>query len=70
MNYRPNEFARIAGVTVKTLHRWDESGKLKAFRTLGGHRYYTDQHINQIRGISPTSKKNIKRTLTKTSTLR
>jgi putative resolvase len=43
MRYRPHEFADIAGVTVKTLHRWDESGKLSAERTVGGHRYYTEK---------------------------
>ena len=51
MKYRPHEFAEIAGVTVKTLHRWDESGKLKAFRTFGDHRYYDDTHVNQIKKL-------------------
>ncbi|MCL2937086.1 MAG: MerR family DNA-binding transcriptional regulator [Trichodesmium sp. MAG_R02] len=37
MHYRPNEFADLAGVSVKTLHRWDSSGKLKPLRTIGGH---------------------------------
>ena len=50
MHYRPNEFADLAGVSIKTLHRWDSSGKLKPLRTIGGHRYYTDEHINQIKG--------------------
>lgn len=59
MRYRPHEFAEIAGVTVKTLHRWDESGKLKAFRTLGEHRYYDDSHINQIKKLTPAKKLNI-----------
>ncbi|MDJ0599758.1 MAG: MerR family transcriptional regulator [Crocosphaera sp.] len=48
MHYRPSEFADLAGVSVKTLHRWDSSGKLKPLRTVGGHRYYTDEHINHI----------------------
>ena len=30
MHYRPNEFADLAGVSVKTLHRWDSSGKLNS----------------------------------------
>jgi predicted site-specific integrase-resolvase len=59
MNYRPHEFAQIAGVTVKTLHRWDESGKLKALRTLGDHRYYDDTHINQIKKLAPSKKLNV-----------
>ena len=59
MHYRPNEFADLAGVSVKTLHRWDESGKLKPLRTVGGHRYYTDEHINQIKGITKTPRQNV-----------
>ncbi|MGB5593065.1 MAG: IS607 family transposase [Crocosphaera sp.] len=51
MRYRPHEFADIAGVTVKTLHRWDESGKLSAERTVGGHRYYTEKHVYKLKGI-------------------
>ena len=30
---RPHKFAKKLGISVKTLHRWDESGKLKAKRT-------------------------------------
>lgn len=57
MRYRPHEFADIAGVTIKTLHRWDESGKLKAHRTQGGHRFYDDSHVAQIRGLQPQTAK-------------
>ncbi len=35
---RPGEFAKRVGVSVKTLHRWDETGKLPAKRTPSGHR--------------------------------
>ncbi len=59
MHYRPNEFADLAGVSVKTLHRWDRSGKLKPLRTVGGHRYYTEKHINQIKGIAKTPRQNV-----------
>ena len=31
--YKRKEFAEMLGVTVKTLQRWDNDGKLKAFRT-------------------------------------
>ncbi|MGD1806778.1 MerR family DNA-binding transcriptional regulator, partial [Dapis sp. BLCC M126] len=31
---KPNEFAERLGVSVKTLQRWDNSGKLKAKRTM------------------------------------
>ena len=59
MHYRPNEFADLVGVSVKTLHRWDSSGKLKPLRTIGGHRYYTDEHINQIKGIVKNPRINV-----------
>ncbi|CCQ58850.1 Transposase, IS607 family [Crocosphaera watsonii WH 0003] len=59
MHYRPSEFADLAGVSVKTLHRWDSSGKLKPLRTVGGHRYYTDEHINQIKGIIKNPRINV-----------
>ena len=29
--YKPNEFAALVGVSVKTLQRWDNDGKLKAW---------------------------------------
>lgn len=30
--YKPGEFARLIGVTVKTLQRWDKEGVLVAYR--------------------------------------
>lgn len=44
-NYKPQEFAEMIGVSVKTLQRWDREGKLTAFRTLTNRRYYTDEHL-------------------------
>jgi len=32
--------AEILGVSTKTLRRWEENGKIKAYRTKGGHRRY------------------------------
>ncbi len=42
---RPGELAKRIGVSVKTLHRWDETGKLPAKRTPSGHRYYTEADL-------------------------
>ncbi len=40
------EAAKILGVSVDTLRRWDKSGKLIAIRKDGGtHRYYTEKDI-------------------------
>ena len=42
---KPSEFAELVGVSVKTLHRWDKTGKLTAKRTLSNHRYYTEEDL-------------------------
>ncbi|MDF2820370.1 MAG: resolvase [Clostridiales bacterium] len=39
--YKPNEFAKLIGVSVKTLQRWDNEHKLIAYRAPTGRRYYT-----------------------------
>ena len=47
--YKPNEFAELIGVSVKTLQRWDKDEKLKANRTPSDRRYYTHrQYIDYI----------------------
>ena len=42
--YKPSEFAKLVGVSVKTLQRWDREGILKAGRTPTDRRYYTQEH--------------------------
>lgn len=32
--------ARLRGVSIDTLRRWEKSGKIQAIRTEGGHRRY------------------------------
>ena len=39
--YKPNEFAALVGVSVKTLQRWDNGGKLKACQN-----YYLYESFN------------------------
>lgn len=58
---RPHEFAERLGVTVKTLQRWDASGKLPAKRTLSNHRYYTEDDLAVAKGLQsqPSKRKNI-----------
>ena len=46
--YKPHEFAKLLGVTVKTLQRWDNIGRLKANRSPSNRRYYTDEHLTSI----------------------
>ena len=48
-NYKPQEFAEMISVSVKTLQRWDNEGKLKAYRTPTDRRYYTHkQYVDSI----------------------
>ena len=51
--YRPNEFAKLIGVSIKTLQRWDVNGKLPAFRTPGDRRYYTYEQYLKYVGKEP-----------------
>lgn len=53
MNYKPHEFAKIIGVSVKTLQRWDNSGKLPAKRTPSNYRYYDDNDLRIALGDKP-----------------
>ncbi|SHK23548.1 MerR family DNA-binding transcriptional regulator [Tepidibacter formicigenes] len=43
-----SEASRLLGVTIKTLKIWDNEGKLKAHRTLGGHRRYRLSDIEKL----------------------
>lgn len=48
-NYKPQEFAEMIDVSVKTLQRWDKEGKLKAYRTPTDRCYYTHkQYVDYI----------------------
>lgn len=40
-----SEAAKLLAVHKSTLRYWDEIGLFKAFRTLGGHRRYTEAQI-------------------------
>ena len=50
--YKIHEMAEKLGVSIKTLQRWDVIGKLKAKRTLGNHRYYTEDQYDDYMGIA------------------
>jgi len=50
---KPYKFAKKLGVTVKTLQRWDGSGKLPAKRTVSNYRYYTDDDLRIAKGLQP-----------------
>ena len=51
-HYKPKEFAELLNVSVITLQRWDNYGKLKAFRTPTNRRYYTYEQYLEYIGIN------------------
>ena len=48
---KPKEFSELLNVSVITLQRWDNNGKLKAFRTPTNRRYYTYEQYLEYKGI-------------------
>ncbi|KLI01354.1 DNA invertase [Sporolactobacillus inulinus CASD] len=47
--YKPKDFAEMLGVSVKTLQRWDNEGKLIAKRNPKNRRYYTHkQYVDYV----------------------
>jgi len=57
--YKPHEFAKQIGASVKTLRRWDINGKLIAKRTPSNHRYYDDNDLRQLHGIKEPDRKTV-----------
>lgn len=50
--YQANEFAQVAGVTVRTLHHYDRIGLLKPGRfTSAGYRLYRNQDLVRLQQI-------------------
>jgi hypothetical protein len=46
--YSIGKFAKLVGVSVDTLERWDKKGLLKAGRTLSGRRMYTADDVKEV----------------------
>ena len=51
-SYRTNEFAELAGVSVKALRHYERLGLLKARRTRSGHRRYVQADLERIEAIT------------------
>lgn len=52
--------SELLGVNPKTLRRWDNEGKLKAYRTIGGHRRYKVKDIENLIGeINQNTQRNV-----------
>lgn len=52
MSYKVKEISKIAGVSVRTLHHYDDIGLLSpAFVTSAGYRYYSDEDLERLQQI-------------------
>lgn len=49
----PAEVATLFRVDPKTVTRWQKQGKLDAIRTLGGHRRYRRDQVEELLGFTP-----------------
>lgn len=51
VRYSVQEFARLAGVTVKALHHYDRLGLLQPRRSQAGYRIYEDRDLERLEQI-------------------
>lgn len=56
--YKPNEFAKLINVSVRTLQRWDNEGTFTTFRTPTNRRYYTHNQYLAYVGTSSKQEEN------------
>jgi putative resolvase len=57
--YSITKFAKMCGLTSKTLYRWEEDGTLKPVVLKSGHRRYTDEHYRQVIGVTSKTRLNV-----------
>ena len=53
----PAEAARRAGVSTRTLRRWEQAGKLQASRTASGQRRYRPADLEAAANRQPLPKR-------------
>ncbi|MCX7100808.1 MAG: IS607 family transposase [Methylobacter sp.] len=53
--YSTGKFAKLIGITSRTLQRWDDDKKLVAHRTATGRRFYTETQYKEYMQIQPES---------------
>lgn len=46
--YKTGQFAKLIGIDIKTLQRWDRTGKLIAYRTPTNRRFYTETQLKKF----------------------
>src|SRR5215217_1082869 len=49
--YGTQEFAKLAGVTVRALHHYDRLGLLRPRRTRKGYRIYCDRDLERLEQV-------------------
>lgn len=54
--YKISQFAELLNVSTRTLRRWDNDGKLIAYRTPTGDRFYTEEQYKIYMGIPMENK--------------
>ena len=47
-NFSIGAAAKYLGVSIDTLRRWDKKGKLSSHRSLGGHRYFLKDDLDNV----------------------
>lgn len=47
--YKFKEFSKMTGIPEVTLRYWDNTGKLKAHRTMTNIRFYSDEHLEYLK---------------------
>ena len=50
--YSIGKFSKLVGVTVRTLQRWDDGGKLVSHKTATGRRFYTESQYREYMNIA------------------
>lgn len=46
------DVARLLGVSVPTIRRWEAEGKISGTRTLGGQRRFTRAEVERVKAAS------------------
>jgi len=47
--------AEVLGVSINTIRRWDDDGKIKSYRSAGGHRQFSFSELQAFKASQPLS---------------
>jgi len=48
MRYKIGQVAKLLSVSIETLRSWDKKGIVVPKRTPTGHRYYTQEQVDEL----------------------